>query len=481
MCSFSLYNNLSFSGPKIKPTQKLNQGTTSYDCVYCEESLNDKSTLRTHVVRSHCEQYFTTLKDPKLSSEEFKDIVKELFKNVVNTSNSSNHVNPSTKNASYSCPYCDMKQDSDGDVYAHMFRFHYSDLTAKLLELQKSKLCSPSRMTMSTAISSAETSQGTKLILSFSCDCGMRYASDRTLKFHQKYNCKNKDKNQLNRPCTINSDKQAQSIPISSGSSPILHPSPSTSKSVNRKMAFPKTFVGNTEKATDLFKCAYCTKSFPFYYDHRVHLLTSHQMEEFSKYVPTGVSAEHVQKELQRILKIYRKLPGNDMAGGCVFCSEVFSKVEDLQNHILVSHFDVVVYKLRMVPEQAKTIPVQRPDIVLPAENTQSSHTELPVSQVAEPSINLAGTSVTLPLKQDANPSDPDTVEIIMQQDPLSFDFLEFDPATIIYQDADEEQLKMEWLFSFFDEDGSEAQTQSQQIVEDAKGFLENDGELIVP
>lgn len=479
----------SSSSPSLNKKQLYpathHEETESYECLYCDEAFMDKSKLRFHIVRKHCEHFFATLKDPNLSSDEFKNIVYSLFQDVEKS-----HVvsNGNLASSAYNCPQCHTKQDSDGDVYAHMFRFHYTDITSKLLALQKEAVKSRAGTTCSQTVSLAKNKETAKSVsFSFPCSCGMRYASKRTLEFHQTHNCK------LNTQTTLQV-QTSKNLASTNNPKPNL-PSTSTSNYSQAPVPSFRTYSRITTTSLNKFHCAYCGKGFPSQNDHRVHLLTIHQIEELSKYVTPGVTSDQIDTTLKSILHQFRKIPGNDNAGGCVLCSEVFFEASQLQNHILLKHFDTIVCKLRGILPQNAFINNQYNSSNPAAAISIISVNNGPVvnGTIVNPGIlqnHNAAVISSAPVKTDNQAcSNPDTMEMeVIMQDPLCLDFLEYDadPNAVVFQE--EEQLKMEWLFSFIDQeevgDGSGIQTQAQQVTTESKGFIiENSDseELILP
>lgn len=337
---------------------RMHAGVKPIPCEHCNQQFRSTGNRRIHVLTYHRKELFAQFHYPAVPKVTFQNVIDTVFKNVQRTSDT---------DRPHRCTYCAKQCRHRIDVEAHMISLHFNEIGSKLMEMQRQGVGGdasyssihaddPQQVLPTTSGNTGE--RGSKNISCETCGIKFRYASSLTKHVSNNGCTGNKTGTQGQAQNTNTPPKNSTFIvkwkcgicSSTFGSQVDLKKHKSVKHGNNSKGG------SSTEAVATVYKCTYCVKKFRFYHSQRVHMLTLHRYQVFSKYVPEGTTANTLERAIQNILENCKTSDGSNHV--CKFCNRDFAgSVESiLQNHILVNHFQEVVNRLKNAVEEASQV-----------------------------------------------------------------------------------------------------------------------------
>lgn len=331
---------------------RVHAGVKPIPCEHCNQQFRSVGNRRIHVLTYHRKELFAQFHYPAVPKATFLNVIDIIFKNVQRT-NDTERPNK--------CPYCAKQCRHRIDIEAHMISVHFNEIGSKLMELQRQGVGGDASYSSIHADDPQQVlpiSGSTGIPGKTSCEnCGVKFRCASSLTKHIVNGCpsvttgtpkkhgEGAGQNISPKNPTFVVKWKCGICSLTFGSQADLKKHKSIKHGNNSKGGTA------TEAVATVYKCTYCVKKFRFYHSQRVHMLTLHRYQVFSKYVPEGTSTDTLERAIQNILENCKISEGNNHV--CKFCKRDFAgSVESiLKNHILVNHFQEIVNRLKNAVE----------------------------------------------------------------------------------------------------------------------------------
>lgn len=317
---------------------RIHAGIKPISCQHCQQTFRAAGNRRIHVLTYHRKELFVQFRYPAVSNDTFKNAINVIFQEYVQK-------HDVLEDRPYRCGFgCVKTYRHKLDVEAHLVNVHFNQIGAKLMEIQRQT----GYVTSECTPPPGEASGSSNNILCVSC--GMNFSHPSRLTNHLATGCSSIPFQNNPDPLEEPSNKKTYRIVVkwkcnSCSEKFQSQPELKTHRQQKHNVGATRITAGAATSGT-IYKCQYCMKKFKFYYSQRLHMLTLHKHQLFSKYVPPGTTLQAIEKGIQHVINQCKTTRGSVQV--CDFCKKDFTGPVGsiLQNHFLVKHFQEVVKRL---------------------------------------------------------------------------------------------------------------------------------------
>lgn len=314
--------------------QRRHTGEKPFACPFCDQHFRDTSNLRSHTLRYHRQFLFAKFKDESLTEEQFKIALDKIVQSIVQVSDG-----VGISHQAHQCLLCNKDYTQKYAIEDHIVQRHYDVLATAIINIQKDVMNYNSQE-ISQYLGEVQESENTCTICGL---CGQEFQSGLEVNSHMKVHVRVKvARNQGAVQKTNTSDSLIQLKMKCNFCSKYFE----DLTALTKHKALHRGGCGNGVPKDSIYNCEHCGRSFCSYYSQRSHVLSFHRYEVFSKYLPSNTTAAEIEGVIKGITGKYKKLPNGMFQ--CSLCSKEITQSRKLQSHMLVTHFDEVVERLKV-------------------------------------------------------------------------------------------------------------------------------------
>lgn len=317
--------------------QRRHAGVKPFECQHCKQTFRDTSNLRSHVLRNHQNVLFARFRDRSMVPSDFRASLEKLVRSVTQCVPEALGSGNSQK-----CGLCDKEYSQKSVMEDHVIQRHYDVLATCIRKkvIQEKITMFPPEEIFSFMVDIYKGGNTCSMCGVCGKDCGNGSRLNNHIKEHIKV------KVTRNSPPNVPTNGRASSslITLKMKCSACGQYFDNLS-ALNKHNEVFQGKCGATELRQVSYTCKYCGKNFCSYYSQRSHLMSIHRYIVLSKYLPKGTTLEQMTAGVNSILKNHKKLPTGLFQ--CGMCSKQITQLRKLHAHVMVSHFDDVVSRLR--------------------------------------------------------------------------------------------------------------------------------------